>query len=179
MAKLTSARLWMMRCVYLGFAACIIFFHLLPLDTVARRWAPPDLLMAMTFAWALRQPDFVPAFLIAVVMLLADLLFQRPPGLVAALVVAGVEYLKNRLSGLSNASFVGEWTAVAIVITGIVAANRLILAIFSVNQAPLVLALFQVILTIAVYPIMAGFTHYILGVRKLVPGDADATGNRL
>ncbi len=179
MAELTSTRTWTMRIGYISLCALIIFFHLLPLDTVPRQWAPPDLLIAFTFAWALRRPDFVPALAIAVVMLLADFLFQRPPGLMAVLVVVGSEYLKTRFSGLSDASFVGEWASVAIVLVAITAANRIILGLMAVEQAQLVLSLSQLILTLMIYPVIALITHYVLGVSKLAPSDQDVLGSRV
>lgn len=178
MAELTTSRVWMMRSGYLALMAAIIFFHLLPLNTQPRQWAPPDLILAFTFAWALRRPDFVPALSVAAVMLVADLLFQRPPGLLAVCVVIGCEYLKTQFGGLTDASFAGEWASVAIVAAAIMAANRIILAIVAVDQAPFLLAVIQLVLTIAVYPIVVWVTHALLGVRKLTPSDADVLGNR-
>ena len=69
-----------MRAAFVGISLLIMFFHLLPLETTPRRWAAPDLLVCLCFAWALRRPDYVPALAVAGVMLLADLMFQRPPG---------------------------------------------------------------------------------------------------
>jgi rod shape-determining protein MreD len=178
MAELSTSRLWVMRAGFLGLALLIMFFHLLPLDTVPRRWAPPDLLIAFTLAWCLRRPDYVPALSIALVMLMADLMFQRPPGLLALLLVLGCEYLKNQTAGLREASFLGEWAAVGMVLLGIAILNRLILGLVAVPLAPWGLSLIQMVLTIAVYPIVVLITQSIMGVRKLAPGDADAYGSR-
>jgi rod shape-determining protein MreD len=46
-------------------------------------------------------------------MLLADLLFLRPPGLWAAIVVLGHEFLRNREQGLRDMPFFVEWGLVA------------------------------------------------------------------
>lgn len=178
MAELSTSRLWLMRAAFLGLALFIMFFHLLPLDTVPSRWAPPDLLIAFAFAWALRRPDFVPALSIAVVMLMADLMLQRPPGLLALLLVLGCEYLKNQTAGLRGASFVGEWAAVAIVLVGITVLNRVILIIVAVQPDSLGLSLIQMVLTIAVYPIVVLVTQSLMGVRKPAPGDAGALNTR-
>ena len=85
MAEAADGGLWTRRAVFLAVAVGVIFFALLPLDTGASRWAPPDLLLAFCLAWAARRPDYVPALSIAFVALLADLLYQRPPGLFALL----------------------------------------------------------------------------------------------
>lgn len=176
MAELSPQRLWLMRAGFVGLALLILFFHLLPLDTVPRRWAPPDLLIAFTFAWVLRRPDYVPLLLLALVMLMADLMLQRPPGLQAMLMVLGCEYLKNQTIGLRQAGFLGEWMAVGIALVGITVLNRLILGILAVEPAPLGLNLIQMGLTFLAYPVVIVISQSVMGVRKLAPGDADAMG---
>ncbi|MGD9864712.1 MAG: rod shape-determining protein MreD [Pseudodonghicola sp.] len=178
MADFTASRLWLMRAAFLGLALLIFFFHLIPLDTVPRRWAPPDLLVAFAFAWSLRRPDYAPALSIAAVMLMADLLFQRPPGLMALLVVLGSEYLKNRASALREASFAGEWLAVCLTLLSVTVLNRLVLAILAVQQAQLSLSLFQMVMTMLAYPLVVLVTQSLMGVRKLAPSDAEAMGGR-
>lgn len=178
MDSLSPSRIWGMRALYVGLALLVIFFHLLPLDTLPRRWAPPDLIVALTFAWALRRPDFAPPLAIAAVMLTADLMFHRPPGLWAFLVVAGVEYLKGRFGGLREASFAGEWAAVFIVLVSITLLNRTVLTITGVAQAPLALTLTQMLLTALVYPLVVVASQSLMGVRKLTPGETDALGGR-
>ena len=178
MAELSTSRLWLMRAGFVALALVIMFFHLLPLDTVPRRWAPPDLLIAFAFAWCLRRPDYVPPVILALVMLMGDLMLQRPPGLLAMLLVLGCEYLKNQTAGLRGASFLGEWVAVGMVLVGITVLNRLTLGLVAVQPAPLGLSLIQMVLTIAVYPVVVAVTQSLLGVRKLAPGDAVALNAR-
>lgn len=176
--NLSLSRIWSKRITFLALALLIIFFHLIPLETLPRRWAPPDLLIAFAFAWVLRRPDYVPALSIAFVMLTADLLFQRPPGLMAVLVVLAAEYLKNRTAGFSEASFAVEWFAVSMVVIAITVLNRLILVILAVQQAQFSLSLIQMLATIAVYPLVVLATQIIMGVRRPAPGDAEAFGGR-
>lgn len=166
MDRTSQPRLWLMRAAFLALALAIILFHLIPLDTQPRRWAPPDLLIAFAMAWSLRRPDYVPALSIAAVMLTADLLFQRPPGLLAVLVVLGSEYLKNRNAGLREAGFLAEWAAVGSVFVAITLLNRLILGLLAVQQAQLSLSLIQLLLTIAAYPAVVLVSHSAMGVRR-------------
>nr|WP_232897194.1 rod shape-determining protein MreD [Pontibaca salina] len=161
----------MIRLGYCALALVIIFFHLLPLDTLPRHWAPPDLLLAFTLAWSLRRPEYVPALSIAAVMLMADLLFQRPPGLLALLVVLGSEHLKSRASNLGEMGFVLEWATVGVVIVAITFANRLVLGILTVQQAPLTLSLIQLVMTVVTYPLIVVVTQVILRVRRPMPRD--------
>ncbi|MGE4327556.1 MAG: rod shape-determining protein MreD [Pseudodonghicola sp.] len=178
MANFSTSRLWLMRAAFLGLGVLIIFFHLLPLDTLPRRWAPPDLLVAFAFAWCLRRPDYAPMLIIAGVMLMADLLFQRPPGLMTLLVVLGSESLKNRAAALRGASFVAEWLAVCLTLLVITVLNRVILAILAVEQAQLSLSLIQMLMTMLAYPLVVVVTQSLMGVRKLTPSDAEAMGGR-
>ncbi|MGR3761849.1 rod shape-determining protein MreD [Roseobacteraceae bacterium NS-SX3] len=178
MANTAPARIWAMRAAFPALALAIMFFHLLPLDTLPRRWAPPDLLVALAVAWSLRRPDFVPALSVALTLFLADLLFHRPPGLWAMLVVLGCEFLKSRVPPQRETPFAGEWFAVAVVIAAITVANRLVLGIMGVVQAPLALVAIQMVMTILAYPLVVLASQSLMGVRKLSPAEAEALGSR-
>ncbi|TMV10158.1 rod shape-determining protein MreD [Ruegeria sediminis] len=174
----TLTHLWLMRALYMFLALLILFFHLLPLGTLPARWAPPDLLIALTFAWVLRRPDYVPILSVAVVMLTADLLLQRPPGLLAALVVGGRAYLRSASAGMRDIGFAGEWITVGVVLAAIALLNRVILGITAVQQAPLLLVLIQLVLTIAVYPLVVWISQSLFRVRRQALKKSDALGVR-
>lgn len=170
---------WAGRIAYLLLAFVLIAAPLLPLNTVPRAYATPDILLAVTAAWAARRPDTLPALVVAGVFLLADFLFQRPPGLFAALVLLMTEALRRRSLRLRRGSFLGEWIATGIAIAAVVLAHRVILAALLTPQAPLGLTLIQLILTIAAYPVVAGAAQVALGLRRPAQGEVDALGHRL
>ncbi|MCB1363978.1 MAG: rod shape-determining protein MreD [Rhodobacteraceae bacterium] len=174
----SPARRLLMRAAFIGLALLVMFVHLLPLNTQPRPWAPPDLIVAFAFAWSLRRPDFVPILSIAAVMLTADLMLQRPPGLWALLVVLGCEYLKTRTAGLRESGFAGEWLAVCLTLAAITVANRVVLALLGVPQAQLGLSLIQMLATMAIYPAVVFASQTLMGVRKPAPGDSGALGSR-
>lgn len=178
MANTSPARIWTMRAAFPALALMIMFFHLLPLETEPRFWAPPDLLILLAMAWSLRRPDFVPALSIGLVMLLADLLFQRPPGLLALLTLLGCGFLKARAAPHRESTFASEWLAVAVAVTGIATVNRLVLVLFGVQQAPLGLTVIEAVMTIAAYPLAVWASQSILGVRKLSPAEAETLVSR-
>ncbi|WP_253196077.1 rod shape-determining protein MreD [Roseovarius sp. PS-C2] len=167
-----------MRVLYLVLCLALVFLHLLPLDTLPRGWAGPDLMLAMTFAWVLRRPDYVPPLLIAGVFLLADLLFQRPPGLWAAFVLISSQTLRNREAGLRDLTFAMEWLNVATTLVALTIGYRIVLTIMLVDQVPLGLSLMQLVATLVVYPLVAFASQAVLRVRKIAPGDVDALGGR-
>ncbi|UXX84998.1 rod shape-determining protein MreD [Roseovarius pelagicus] len=178
MAELTQARLWSMRALFAALCLTVIFWRLLPINFLPRGWAGPDLILTLGCAWVLRRPEYAPAFLIAVMVLLADFLFQRPPGLWAALALMGTETLKSRAPGLRDMGFGPEWLTVSIILVMLTLAERLTLAILLVDQAPLGLSLMQLIGTILAYPLVVLASSLLLGVRKIKPGELDSMRQR-
>ncbi|HEY9037591.1 MAG TPA: rod shape-determining protein MreD [Roseovarius sp.] len=178
MADASRLHLLAMRTLFAALCLFVIFWRILPLSTVPRGWAGPDLIAALSFAWVLRRPEYAPALLIAAVVLLADLMFQRPPGLWAALVVLGCEALKSRAPGLRDRAFGAEWLAVAMVVAAIIVGYRLTLAVLVVPQAPLGLSLMQMAMTVLCYPLVVMASAFIFGVRKAKPGESVAGSRR-
>ncbi len=170
---------WSGRVTYLFLAAVLIVAPLLPLNMVPRTYPTPDILLAVTAAWAARRPDTLPAPIVVGVFVLADLLFHRPPGLFAALVLLLTEWLRHRSPRLRKGSFLGEWAAVGTGLVAVALVNRLVLAVLMTPQAALGLTLIQLILTIALYPVIAGVAQLALGLRRPAQGEVDALGHRL
>lgn len=179
MNEASQPRLWLMRAAFCGLVLLILFFQLLPLQTLPGQWAPPDLLVGFAFAWSVRRPEFVPPLLLAALLLLADLLLQRPPGLYAALVLLACENLKGRARALRASTLVAELLTVAMLMVGVAVAYRLILKLMLIDTAPMGLSLLQLGLTILSYPLVVLVTHSIMRVRKTGPGDLETTGGRI
>ena len=169
MADVQTSHIWFGRAVFAGIAFAIIFAQLLPLDATPGRWAPPDVLLAVTMVWVARRPDLAPWFLIALIFFLTDLLFQRPPGLWAALVLILTEVIRKRSHDIRNMSLGAEWGMVAIGLLSITLANRVAMALTMTPQAPLGLVIMQTILTIGIYPVIVGVAHLAFGVRRRQP----------
>lgn len=157
----------------------VLFLKILPLDLTAGRWPAPDLVLAFAFAWALRRPDYVPTLLFALLMLISDFIFMRPPGLFAALTVIGLEFLRSRSQFSRDLPFLVEWAMVSSVFVALVLVNRIILAIFVVSQPNYALDMLQIGATVLFYPIAVAISSYILGIRKVAPGEVDQLGHRI
>jgi rod shape-determining protein MreD len=179
MAEGVPSTVWAYRALFAVLALALLFLRLLPLGSVAGAWPGPDLLMCLTFAWVLRRPDYVPLVLIALVVLLEDLLLMRPPGLWAALMVLGAEFLRNRTSLTRELSFVVEWVLVAGVMAAVVMGNRLVLAVTMLDQPSLGQAIIQLVASILCYPVVIFLSRLAFGVRKPAAGEIDAYGRRL
>lgn len=176
MAERSAPQLFGMRLAYLGLGLLILFAHLIPLETTPRRFAGPDLLVAFTFAWALRRPDYVPALSIAATLLLADLLLQRPPGLWAALGLLAAEWLKAQNARLKDGTFMSEWITVAAALLAITLVYRAVLGLLIVAPGTLFLSVMQFAMTVMVYPAAALATRLLFGVRRIAPGEYDPMG---
>ncbi|MGB7317061.1 MAG: rod shape-determining protein MreD [Planktotalea sp.] len=173
------SRVWMMRALYIALSLAIIFLHLLPLASAPSTWAPPDWIMALSLAWAMRRPEYVPALSVGGIVLLADLLFQRPPGLSAALVVIAAETLRTRAIANRDLPYLVEWATVAGMMIAVAVSLRLLLAIFFIPAPALSLVLIQLGMTIALYPVVVVISHFVFNVRRAAPGEVDSLGHRL
>ena len=163
MADSPTTQIWMGRAIFVALCIVIIFVQLLPLQTMPRGIGFPDAMLGVVLTWAARRPDYVPALLIAAVFLLADLLFQRPPGLWTALVLILTEMLRARATGLRSMPFPVEWATVAAGIVGITVTYYAILAV----------------LTILSYPVVVGLSHAVFGVSRPAAGAVDSRGHRI
>lgn len=179
MVDATTRGRWTYRALFLGVVAVVVFAKLLPLRPGPGGLPGPDVLVLIAFAWVLRRPDYVPAPLLAAVFLVADLLFMRPPGLWAACVVLGAEFLRSRSVSMREVSFFAEWLAVAAVYSAMVLANALVSAIFMVDQPALGLILIRLLFTVVTYPVVVILAAQALGLRKTLPGQVDELGRRL
>ncbi|WP_299044275.1 rod shape-determining protein MreD [uncultured Tateyamaria sp.] len=173
-----SSRLWTMRIAFSALVMVIVFLHLLPLQTATGGLIWPDFLLLFALAWSVRRPDYVPATLLAVLFLMADLLLQRPPGLWALLALIACEQMKMQSRSLRDASLASEIVSAVLWIVGIGIAYRLVLAIMLIGVPPLGPALIQIVVTAVAYPLAIAITHMLMGVRKPTPGDIDGKGVR-
>lgn len=179
MAEGPNARIWMGRAVFVVLALVLIFIQLLPLDMRPASWAAPDILLAITLVWVTRRPEYVPVLVIALIFMLTDLLFQRPPGLWTALVVVLTETLRKRTGSIRNIPLALEWGSVAFGVVAITVAYRAVMAVMMLHQAPITLTFIQMVMTIVIYPVVVAVAYFIFGVSRPAPGQVDSLGHRL
>lgn len=166
-------QIWTYRGLFLLIAATAVTIKLLPIDIEGSALPGPDLIMALTFAWLMRHPALVPLALIAAVVLLADFLLQRPPGLWTALVVLVTEAIRRRRLTMVEVPFLTEWAAFAAIMLGLLLLNRIALWLLVVDLAPPGPVLLHGFVTVLIYPAVAALSHYVLRVPKLAPGEME------
>ncbi|MFT3690776.1 rod shape-determining protein MreD [Paenirhodobacter sp.] len=160
-------------------AAGTMFLRLLPISPVTHGVPGPDLMLAFAVAWLLRRPDYVPTVLIIAVFVLEDLIYWRPIGLWPLIVLGGTEFLRSRVRPNRSLSFPAELAIVAGVMLVMLLVNRLVLALFMVDQPVLGLELLRYLMTLVAYPFVVALSALAFGLRRPAPGDDIAFGRRL
>lgn len=179
MAEAASRHIWTARGTFLLICFGIMFIQLLPLDQRPTLMTPPDLLLVVTFVWIARRPDYVPFYVVAGVFFLADLLLQRPPGLIAALVLIASEIIRSRAVSLRDMPLAAEFGLIATAVVAIAAVNRATLAVVLTPLPYQVIELLHILATIVAIPFVMLIAHIIFGVRRPAPGQTDSRGQRI
>ncbi|MEO1681234.1 MAG: rod shape-determining protein MreD [Pseudomonadota bacterium] len=174
-----TARLWSYRALFVVLVAVIAVGRLMPVDAGSTGLPGPDLLLALTFAWVLRRPAYVPAWLVVALFLPLDLIFHQPPGLGALTVLVATEVLRGRKELSAGLPFPIEWALVAVALVATAGALQILMGLFLVPRPPLGLELLRALLTAAIYPVVVAVSAHGFGVRKATPGEVDALGARL
>lgn len=158
------------------FALCylaILFLRILPLNAGFTGWPGPDLGLCLTFAWVLRRPERLPAPLIALLFLIEDILLFRPIGLWAAIVLAGTEAARLREVRWREQPFMVEWLRVGLLIGAMMLGYRIVQVLFLLPVPALGQVILQFIATIAAYPLVVVAAHWLFGLRRVSPAEAE------
>lgn len=167
------------RALYLGLALVVMFLRLLPVTPMSHGIPGPDLVLALTLAWVLRRPDYVPAWLIVGVFLLEDVMYWQPIGLWTLVVLVGTEFLRAREEATRDLNFLFEMALVAGVMAAMLVVNRTVLGLAVVDQPPLGLELLRLLMTLAAYPFVVALSALGFGLRRAALGELDAHGHRI
>lgn len=161
-------------------ALAAIFVQLLPLGLVAGAGAAPDLLLVMACAWAVRRPEHMPLLLVAAMLLLADMIQDRPVGLWAMIGLLMVEAMRAQRDAYRGRPFVVEWAGFALALALGLIAQGLVLKLALVGRPEgidLPLKIFAV--TAASYPAVALLLHYGLRIRAPRPAERSSRLGRV
>lgn len=158
-------RLQAVRGLYVFSVMLIAVVLLLPIGG-GGRFPGPDLILVLTIAWTMRAPNQLPVVLVGAVLLVADLLLMRPPGLMAAITIVGVEYIRARQTDWRGLTLPIEWAISGAVLTAIIIANAVAQALFAVPQPPLGQTVIRLLFSVMVYPIAVALVLYIFKVES-------------
>jgi rod shape-determining protein MreD len=203
----TRARIWH-RVLFVGIAALVLVFRLLPLTPSTTilsvgdaflqgagdlpwpltqevrvpnnaGFSGPDLSLALILAWVLRRPEYVPASLILLVVITENILFQSPPGLWPLIVLWATEALRVREDRFRGLPFIFEFGLVALTLLAMVVVQRVVLFLTVVPQPALGAELLNMLYTLAIYPVVVLASALLLGIKRPAPGEVDELGHPL
>ena len=141
--------------IYFCIGLLIIFFQILPLQTIPQTWSGPNVLLVFFAAIVSKRPEFTSSFLIASIFLIEDFFLMRPPGLLSALTVLGFYFLKRKFQNQEVNSFIFSWASVTTCLTIILLLYYFISVILFIPSAGFKLTLMELIVTLALYPIFS------------------------
>lgn len=162
---------WAYALLFAVLAAVVVFLRILPTGGDSGAWPPPDFIVLAGFAWVAQRPDYVPVVLFAVLLLVTELLFLRPPGVASGLAVIGLEAVRARAGLLRERGFLSEWITVGVTLGLMLVGERMLLALFFVDQPAFSLAALGYVVNILAYPAVAALSVWVLRVRRLAPGE--------
>ena len=149
-----------------GIILALTALWLIPFSTVPKVWVFPDLTLALALLWSARLPHNSPVAVIALLLLLQDFTFDRPPGLYAGLGVIAFGWVKRKTLRSEEFQFVSEWATFAIAVFGIFIAYRAVLWLTVLPVPSLSMRIIELAGTIGVYPLLVGFCRITLGLRR-------------
>lgn len=169
-------RPWFYRIVYATLVMVLLILALVPAGPAHTRVPGPDLMICLTAAWAVRRPEYVPPLLVGAMLLLADFLLQRPPGLWAAIAVVLTLYLRSQSMRLRELPFLSEWVLATAALLAAFLAYRVLLFVTVTPAPPAGPAAFHAAMTLLCYPPVAFLSSHVMRVRKLAPHETDMVG---
>lgn len=176
MVEATPRKTLAFRLLYVAICVGVMFVALLPLDAGPGGWPGPDLILGLSIAWVIRRPDYVPMLLVAGVLLLADLMLMRPPGLAAGISLIAIEFLRSRVAPLRSVTMVQDWITASVVIASVGILVRLAQWAAVLPNPPLVHDLVGIVMTCAAYPVLVAVSAVVLSVRKVTAGEMTGQG---
>lgn len=137
--------------MYVGCVVAVLWLQILP-SGVEARYSNPDLILALTLSWALYRPDALTPLLVGIVVLFADLILQKAPGLWALGSVLGTIFLRSRKLEYDHRTFLDTWLLLTIVTISIFLFYNLILRITFTSAPSFMLGLAEIISTCLMFP---------------------------
>lgn len=164
-----TTRRWGHYVIFVALAAVTMFWRLLPINPAASGVPGPDIMLAFTFAWLMRRPDYIPALLIVIVFFVEDLAYWQPIGLWPLIVLMGTEFVRSRVHPERHMPIVVEIVLFGTVTFVMMLANRLVLGLTMTPQPDLWPEVLYWLVTLASYPFAVAISWFAFGLRRITP----------
>ena len=161
--------LWARRLIPAGLCVVFVLVTVVPFPIPGYAAIVPMAVLASVFFWAIHHPGLLPPVVVFAIGLVQDILTGAlvGSGAVVLLLVYGV--IVSQRIFFRNKSFLVVWSGFMMVALGAGALNWLFAATFAGQLISARAPAFQVLVTIAVYPLLTWILH---GVHRLLPQEA-------
>ena len=166
MNKETSWQIALNRILYFMIVFIGIFILLIPVSIFHNILMSPEIIFMITLILIIRNPDYVPVWLIGIVFLLNDFLLTLPLGLNTFIALLTTEFLRRNRLFFIEMLFLTEWLCIAIFLLAANVMRELLLIITLSEHAPGFTVITQVGLSILIYPILVVLVSFIFRIGK-------------
>ncbi|HSR56214.1 MAG TPA: rod shape-determining protein MreD [Alphaproteobacteria bacterium] len=158
--------LWARRLIPLVVSILFVFVAVLPLPIPGFGVIMPMLALGSVFFWAVHYPSLLPPVAVFAIGLIQDVLTGALLGTGAVILLLAYGAVVSQRVFFRNKSFLVIWWSFMIVALGVGLLAWVLASLFGGRLMPTEAAIIQVLVTIAVYPLLTGVLH---GVHKFVP----------
>jgi len=134
---------------------------LLPVDILI-----PEVTLLITLAVIIRNPDYIPFWLIFLIFFLSDFLLTKPLGLNTFIVLIITEFVRRNRPAFIEMLFLSEWLIISIVLFFASISKQILLILTLTERSAFVDVLQQLGLDIFIYPIIVILVRIVFQVKK-------------
>ena len=154
--------------LYVGLCMSFLMLQVLPQSFGPEAIPGPDLVLALTMCWAIRRPDLLPSILIGAVLLFADMILNRPPGLFALITLCAAVYLQTRSHDMRQAFFATEFLYCALIIIAVALVYLVLRQVLLLPGQSVLTTLAQTLFTILIYPVVGFVSAQLFGITRQI-----------
>lgn len=161
--------IWARRLLPAGLSLFLVLVSVVPFPIPGYAAIVPMLVLASVFFWAIHHPGLLPPAVVFVIGLVQDILSGALVGTGAVVFLLAYGVVVSQRAVFLNKSFLVVWFGFMVVALGAGALFWLFAVAFSSRFISPGTALFQVLMTMLVYPLLTWILH---GVQRLLPREA-------
>ncbi len=155
------------RLLYFALGVFGIFVLLVPISMVPNGMIWPQVMLMVSMALVIRNPVYVPFWLIGFLFLISDILLAHPMGLGAFIALLACEFLRRNRPAFVEMLFFGEWFSIGLILLAAGLLSRFLLVVTFAETTPWWAFMVQLSLSILVYPLVVGAISVMFKVSKV------------
>jgi rod shape-determining protein MreD len=166
MKQATPMQIFANRMLFLSLAIFGVLFLLVPVSLMPMGIIWPEITFMAALALVIRNPKYVPFWLVGFVFLISDFLLALPLGLGAFLAVLACDFLRRNRAAFLEMVFFGEWFGIALILFFAGLLRRILLVVTLAETVPWWAFGVQIGVSILLYPVVVGAITVIFKVSK-------------